>query len=134
MATWIDFSRLIIFHYYLGGNLNLRTKMLKKPSLVFDWFYSDFLSRFRSKAPPLKHNSLNSFKVWTFWETHKIWKNLPRVFDKSADILSKCQNHEEFFFQIMWATQLLNLAKWVTETIFRKNWNWSKSQQQLHIF
>ena len=41
----------------------------------------------------------------TFWETHKIWKNLPRGFDKSADLLSKRQNHEEDFFQIMRASQ-----------------------------
>ena len=37
-------------------------------------------------------------KVRTFWETHKIWKNLPHGFDKSADLLSKRQNHEEDFF------------------------------------
>ena len=46
-----------------------------------------------------------SFKVWTFWETHKIWKNLPYGFDKSADLLSKCQNHKADFFQIMCAFQ-----------------------------
>ena len=40
-----------------------------------------------------------------FWETHKIWKNLPYGFDKSADLLSKRQNHEEDFFQIMCASQ-----------------------------
>ena len=32
-------------------------------------------------------------------------KNLPHGFDKSADLLSKCQNHEEDFFQIMCASQ-----------------------------
>ena len=47
----------------------------------------------------------SSSKSRTFWETHKIWKNLPHGFDKSADLLSKCQNHEEDFFQIMCATQ-----------------------------
>ena len=40
-----------------------------------------------------------------FWETHKIWKNLPHGFDKLADLLSKRQNHEEDFFQIMCASQ-----------------------------
>ena len=44
-------------------------------------------------------------KVRTFWETHKIWKNLPHGFDKSADLLSKRQNHVEDFFQIMCASQ-----------------------------
>ena len=39
-------------------------------------------------------------KVGTFWETHKIWKNLSHGFDKSADLLSKRQNHEEDFFKI----------------------------------
>ena len=36
-------------------------------------------------------------KVRTFWETHKIWKNLPHGFDKSANLLS--QNHEEDFLK-----------------------------------
>ena len=39
-------------------------------------------------------------KVWTFWETHKIWKNLPYGFDKSADLLSKYQNHKADFFKL----------------------------------
>ena len=40
----------------------------------------------------IESSSANVVKVWTFWETHKIWKNLPYGFDKSADLLSKCQN------------------------------------------
>ena len=39
----------------------------------------------------------NFGKDQTFWEALKIWKNLPRGFDKSAGILSKRQNHEDFF-------------------------------------
>ena len=35
----------------------------------------------------------------------KFEKNLPHGFDKSADLLSKCQNHEEDFFQIMCVSQ-----------------------------
>ena len=35
----------------------------------------------------------------------KIKKNLPHGFDKSADLLSKRQKHEEDFFQIMCASQ-----------------------------
>ena len=42
----------------------------------------------------------NPIKVWTFWETHKIWKNLPYGFDKSADLLSKRQNHKADFFKL----------------------------------
>ena len=41
-------------------------------------------------------------KVRTFWETHKIWKNLPYGFDKSADLLSKRQNHKEYFFKSLY--------------------------------
>ncbi len=37
------------------------------------------------------------FKVWTFWEPHKILKNLPRGFDKSADLLSKLQTMRKIF-------------------------------------
>ena len=44
-------------------------------------------------------------KVRTFCETHKIWKNLHHGYDKSADLLSKRQNYEEDFFQIMCASQ-----------------------------
>ena len=39
-------------------------------------------------------------KVRAFLETHKISKNLPHGFDKSADLLSKRQNHEEDFFKL----------------------------------
>ena len=39
-------------------------------------------------------------KFRTFWETHKIWKNLPHGFDKSANLLSKHQNHKEDFFKL----------------------------------
>ena len=39
-------------------------------------------------------------KVRTFWEAHIIWKNLPSAFDKSADLLSRRQNHEEDFFKL----------------------------------
>ena len=39
-----------------------------------------------------------SVKVRTFWATHKVWKNLPHGFEKSADLLSKRQNHDEDFF------------------------------------
>ena len=35
----------------------------------------------------------------------KLKKNLPHGFYKSADLLSKRQNHEEDFFQIMCASQ-----------------------------
>ena len=35
----------------------------------------------------------------------KFEKNLPYGFDKSADLLSKLQNHEKDFFQIMCASQ-----------------------------
>ena len=40
-----------------------------------------------------------TFKVRTSWETHKIWKNLPHGFVKSADLLSKRQNHEDDFLK-----------------------------------
>ena len=46
------------------------------------------------------NNFFPAIKVWTFWETHKILKNLPRDFDKSADLLSKCQNHKEDFSKL----------------------------------
>ena len=42
----------------------------------------------------------NICNVRTFWETHKIWKNLPHGFEKSPDLLSKRQNHEEDFFRL----------------------------------
>ena len=39
-------------------------------------------------------------KVRTFRESHKIWKNLPHGVDKSGDLLSKRQNHKEFYFKL----------------------------------
>ena len=39
----------------------------------------------------------------------KFEKNLPHGFDKSADLLSKSQNHEEDFFQIMCASQKVRI-------------------------
>ena len=41
-----------------------------------------------------------ALKVRTFWEAHIVWKNLPHGFDKSADILTKRQNHNEDFFKL----------------------------------
>ena len=41
-----------------------------------------------------------------FGEAHKIWKNLPRGFDKSADLL-------RLFFQIICASQKVRFAKHV---------------------
>ena len=42
----------------------------------------------------------NRNKVRTFWEALEIWKKNPHGFDKSADLLSKRQNHKEDFFKI----------------------------------
>ena len=50
-------------------------------------------------------SSIGLIKVWTFWEAQKIWKNIPHGFDKSADLLSKRQNHEEDFFQNLCASE-----------------------------
>ena len=57
------------------------------------------------KSLVLRLEVRGDFKVRTLRETHKIWKNIPHGFDKSADSLSKRQNHEEDFFQIMCASQ-----------------------------
>ena len=35
-----------------------------------------------------------------FGQTNKIWKNLPYGFEKSADLLSKRQDHKEDFFKL----------------------------------
>ena len=50
-------------------------------------------------------------KVRTFWEALKIWKNLPYGFDKSADLLSNCQNYEEDFFQNLCAFKKFRILK-----------------------
>ena len=40
-------------------------------------------------------------KLFGLSEKHtKFEKNLPHGFDKSADLLGKCQNHEENFFKL----------------------------------
>ena len=53
-----------------------------------------------SASPTKFTTKVAGFKVRTFWEALKIWKNLPHAFDKSADLLSKHQNHKEDFFKI----------------------------------
>ena len=54
-------------------------------------------------------------KVRTVGETHKIWKKLPHGFDKSADLLSKHQNHEEDFLKlcVLLKKSELYLPKWL---------------------
>ena len=49
----------------------------------------------------------------------KFEKNLPRGFDKSADLLSKCQNHEEDFFKFR---VLLKKSKLYHQHHISKNW------------
>ena len=73
-------------------------------------------------------------KVRTSWETHKIWKNLPHGFDKSADLLSKRQNHEEDFFKlcvllkkselytITWAEKFINRCRDFSKSHFFFPW------------
>ena len=75
----------------------------------------------RSNATPIE-------LVWTFWETNKIWKNLPHSFDKSADLLIKRQNHEGDFFQIMFASQKVQFL--LSENQQKKVWlEWHHSIQ-----
>ena len=65
-----------------------------------------------------------SFKVRTFCETHKIWKILPYGFDKSADLLSKSQNHEEnwaYFFGLLRKAELYDSFSRVNKNL-KTNW------------
>ena len=75
-----------------SSNLTIHFSLLKRKLLIQ-------LKLARSFNPTVLYVS-STCKVRTFWETHKIWKNLPHGFDKSADLLSKCQNHEEDFFKL----------------------------------
>ena len=82
----------------------------------------------------ISHRSIGNDDPWskvrTFWETHKIWKNLPNGFDKSADLLSKCQNHEEDFFQIMCASQKVRTLLTYNNALVEKfelSLNWAKN-------
>ena len=59
------------------------------------------------------HYAGNRCKVRTFWETHKIWKNHPYGFDKSADLLSKRQNHMEDFSSYVCFSKSLNFKSWI---------------------
>ena len=52
-----------------------------------------------------------TIKVWTFWKTHKIWKNLPYGFDKSADLLSKRQN--QIFSNCVCFSKSPNFIWWI---------------------
>ena len=65
-------------------------------------------------------------KVQIFWEAVKILKkNLPHVFDKSADLLSKHQNHEEDVFKIcvlLRKSKLYAQLRVAPKEIYYKNW------------
>ena len=71
----------------------------------------------RSNATPIE-------LVWTFWETNKIWKNLPHSFDKSADLLIKRQNHEGDFFKLCLLLKKSNFYYLKTN---RKKFEWQNS-------
>ena len=75
----LDFEKLLLLllHYCFSGWYSLRVSRTKKNFYVFG--FSEKRTKFE--------------------------KNLPHGFDKSADLLSKRQNHEEDFFQIMCASQ-----------------------------
>ena len=81
----------------------LPKKVLNLTEITFDPLNLDLT--ISHKYPDKLYLLAIIYKVRTFWEIHKIKKNLPRGFDKSADLLSKRQNHEEHFFQIMCASQ-----------------------------
>ena len=69
---------------------------------------------------------MSKVKVWTFRETHKIWENLPYGFDKLADLLSKCKNHEDDFFK--WCVLLKKSELYEFDTYIKKK---SKSTWKL---
>ena len=66
-----------------------------------------FLEELRITKSPFE------IKVRTFWEALKIWKNLPHGFDKSADLLSKRQNHEEDFSNYVCFSKSPNFKFWL---------------------
>ena len=62
-------------------------------------------------------------KVRTFWEHTNFEKNLPHGFDKSADLLSKRQNHKEVFSNYVCFSKSLNFTKFVDFRFCRKSRN-----------
>ena len=70
--------------------------------IVLFWYFKTKLvsNLFWVRIFHFKNWNFEFCKVRTFLETHKIWNNLPHGFDKSADLLSKRQNHEEDFFKL----------------------------------
>ena len=73
----------------------MTTKQLPDKMMTAWWRPDDCLTTGRLRQ---EVDKVDCYKVWTFWETHKIWKNLLHGFEKSADLLSKRQNHKEDFF------------------------------------
>ena len=55
-----------------------------------------------------KSKTINVIKVRTFWEAHKIWKKSSSWFGR---LLSKCTNHEKYFFQIVCTSQKVRTLK-----------------------
>ena len=80
-------------------------------SKIFCQFLQNHLA-FVIKIQIITHQNLieqaskpNIIKLGLSRKHTKFEKNLPHGFDKSADLLSKRQNHEEDFFQIICASQ-----------------------------
>ena len=93
-----------LYHFSLDILLKLSHLALKKTLVIYDCLQSKFWQN--NDVESLDSTTLiftfyvEHCKVQTFWETHKIWKNLPHGFDKSADLPSKRLNHEEDFFKL----------------------------------
>jgi hypothetical protein len=85
------------------------------------------------KTPRQRRSECIYSKVRTFRETHKIWKNLPHSFDKSADLLSKRQNHEEDFFKLCVLLKKSELYKFSFRNAFTPLWSGNDSKMRASI-
>ena len=70
---------MMLLQYIIQNCWGFRKQNLRKKTRVFI-----FMRR--------KSGSKHDFKVQLFWEDHKISQLSSNCFDKSADLLSKCQN------------------------------------------
>ena len=107
-----------MFHYsgnYLPRNTELSVDACRVDCHIFFFFFLIDKGSFASGFVLLlqfentrKRNfghlvwSLTDVKFVFFEKATKIWKKSLACFDKSADLLSKCQSKRMIFFQILW--------------------------------
>ena len=123
---WHIIFKLYIHNFLISVSIPMKAEYSNRNYPHNEWNYFIWVRTAKIRMNTVQISHFNCVKVRTFWETHKIWKNLPHDFDKSADLLSKLQNHEEDFFKlclllkksVLWIINCISFT-WNFMSVFR---------------